>query len=490
MKVTLTVIAGPGKGRLVEFSEPRGFVIGRAEDADYRLPEDDLYVGRRHAYLEVCPPNCRVRDLGSTNPLLVNEKPVEEVDLKPGDILELGFTRFEVSVGGEALPLPEVQCLRCGRIIDVQPNEAAPDLCGPCASAHRSAVAAAPPAPRGLAACIHCKADLSEQADHDGRAKELNEIAVYSCEKCLSFEDKVRGKSIGEYALLRHLGEGGMGVVYLAHHSPTGRLVAVKQIKGLKDEMSRKRFERESRIAQSLVHKHVVRCLHTGAHANGPFIVTEYVPGGNLEDLLEKAGGKLQPKRAVSLMIQLLDAVEFLHQRQIVHRDIKPPNMLLREQDRLELTDFGLAKRYNEAGGYTSLNQCMGTLMYTPPEQVKNAKDVREPADIYSIGVTLYYLLTGKYTFDFPTAKEIDEVMKQDPGKWKSPEEALKWIMRINRIKHPFSIILTDDPTPIRTRDSSIPKRLAEVVDKAVRKDMGERYQSAAAFRTALTEVI
>lgn len=115
MRVALTVVAGPGRGRVVEFSEPRGFVIGRAEDADYRLPEDDLYVGRRHAYLEICPPNCRVRDIGQTNPLLVNNKEVVETDLNHGDILELGYTRFEVSVTVVAPPLPDVKCLKCGR---------------------------------------------------------------------------------------------------------------------------------------------------------------------------------------------------------------------------------------------------------------------------------------------------------------------------------------------------------------------------------------
>ena len=490
MKVTLTVVAGPGRGTVREFSEPRGFIIGRAEDADYCLPKDDGYVDRRHAYLEICPPNCRVRDIGNTNPLAVNGKEVQEADLRHGDILELGYTRFQIAVAGVVQPLPEVKCLKCGRVIDVRSDEAPPELCGSCAVARKSALAAAPPAPKGLAKCMHCHVDLSDRANSDGRAEELAGIVEYSCEKCLRPQDAVRGTSIGEYALLQKLGEGGMGVVYLVHHSTTGRVLALKQIKGLKDELSRKRFERESRIAQSLVHQNIVRCLHTGAHADGPFLVTEYVPGGDLDRLVRKAGGKLPVERAAGIIQQLLDAVDFLHQQQTIHRDIKPPNMLILEPERLKLTDFGLAKRINEAGGITSLNQAMGTLMYMPPEQVENAKGVREPADLYAIGVTFYYLVTGKYTFDFPTEREVEEVMKQDPEKWKSPKEALGWIMRANRIKHPFNIILNETPTPIRDRDDSIPKRVADVVDKAVKKEIGERYQSAAEFRTALSGAI
>jgi serine/threonine-protein kinase len=190
------------------------------------------------------------------------------------------------------------------------------------------------------------------------------------------------------------------------------------------------------------------------------------------------------------MVLQLLEAADFLHQQKTVHRDIKPPNLLIREPDHVRLTDFGLAKRYNEAGGLTSLNQGMGTLMYMSPEQVQNVRDAREPADLYSIGVTLYYLLTGKYTFDFPTQRDVEEVMKQDPKKFKSHKEALAWLMRANRIQHPFNIILTDEPTSIRNREASIPKRLADVVDKAVKKEIGERYRSAAEFRAALNGAI
>lgn len=496
MKVALTVIAGPGVGTVMEFSEPRGFIIGRAEDADFRLPENDLYVSRHHAYLEVCPPNCRIRDLGATNPPLLNGQPVQEADLREGDTLELGYTHFKVSVNGGQEPLPPAHCLNCGEQIEVPSEGNVPELCGPCTSARLSAPVS--PKLKQIARCTSCPTDLSGKANTDGRAAELEGIVAYCCEECLPKwrDDSVRDASIADFNLVRRLGEGGMGVVYLAHHSPTGRLVALKQVKGLCDTNAVHRFERESRIIQSLVHENVVRYLHTGTHKDGPFVVTEFVEGGDAEKLVQSAGGKLSCNDAVHIIGKVLDGVGYLHQREIIHRDIKPQNILIRMSEqksyKVKLTDFGLAKCYGRAGGtrITRKNIGMGTLMYMPPEQVNDATGVREPADLYAVGVTLYYLLTGRYSFDFPTNKDIEELMNEDPEKWKSPQEALGWIMRVNRVKHPFKIILSGTPVPVRDRNASIPKRLAEVVDKAVQRDPRARYQSAAEFQAALKEFV
>jgi serine/threonine-protein kinase len=128
--------------------------------------------------------------------------------------------------------------------------------------------------------------------------------------------------------------------------------------------------------------------------------------------------------------------------------------------------------------------------MFMSPEQVRNAGEVREPADIYAAGVTLYYLLTGQYSFDFPTPAEILAFQKQKPDLWKKPREALRILMQLRRIMHPFQIILSEEPIPIQQRNPSIPHTLAAVVDRAVRKEARERFQSAAEFRSALRQAM
>ena len=147
---------------------------------------------------------------------------------------------------------------------------------------------------------------------------------------------------------------------------------------------------------------------------------------------------------------------------------------------------------YARAGGtrITKPKIGMGGLMFMSPEQVHDVASVREPADVYSVGVTFYHLLTGQYTFNFPTPAEVQEFQKKEWGKWKSLEEALRALMQLQRIMHPFNIILSEEPVPIRQRDPSISRELAEIVDRAVRKDPKARFQSAAEFCSVLQQAM
>src|SRR5207249_908336 len=117
--------------------------------------------------------------------------------------------------------------------------------------------------------------------------------------------------------------------------------------------------------------------------------------------------------------------------------------------------------------------------------QVRNAGEAREPADTYAVGVILYYLLTGKYSFEFPTPAEI-RAFQEKARAFRTPDEAVREIMRLDRARHPFQIILSEDPIPVLERDPSLPIELAAVVDRAVRKDPLKRYQSATEFRAEL----
>jgi serine/threonine protein kinase len=222
----------------------------------------------------------------------------------------------------------------------------------------------------------------------------------------------------------------------------------------------------------------------------------EYVAGGSLQDLVSAAKGRLQPAEAVALIGQALDGLAYIHAQSIIHRDIKPQNILVRRHQEsgrpgdctAKLADFGLAVSYARAGGtrLTKAGSRFGTLMFMPPEQIRDAASVREPADTYAVGVTLYYLLTGQYPYNFPAPAEIQAFQQQNRKLWDRPEEAIQALMQLRRIMHPFHIILDETPIPIRQRDPSIPELLATVVDRAVRKPIAERFQTAEEFRRVL----
>ncbi len=491
MKVILEVISGPGAGRSIEFSKPRGFLIGRAKDADFQIP-DDPYVSRRHVYLEIAPPVCRLTDLTSSgetahNAPHINGQPSTRAELKDGDVIELGFTRLRTRIALE-VKARAGRCRGCGQPVELLVDEADPADCPACPrkkEAPRTAVAAR---------CRACQTDLTAPANSDGRARALAGVAVYSCEKCLPAADRHAGVSVGGYEIRKMLGEGGMGSVFLIYQRPARRLFTLKRMKSLKDGLLVKRFEREIRLLRSLAHGNVVGFVDTGVDQGVPYLVTEYVPDGDLEGFLASAGGVLPPRQVVPLIRDVLKGVEYLHSRKMIHRDIKPPNILLRRDGALvtpKLADFGLAKAYAEAGGtaLTSPGTGMGTLMFMPPEQIRDVAKAREPADLYSVGVTLYYLLTGKYPFDFPTPADVLCFARDNPGKARSPEGFLQALAALKRLQHPYMIILSEEPIPVGKRNPALPARLAEVVDRSVRKDPAMRFQSAAAFRKSLPDL-
>jgi tRNA A-37 threonylcarbamoyl transferase component Bud32 len=488
IRVTLTVIKGPGEGRSIDFTTPRSFLIGRAKDADFQIP-DDPYVSRRHVYLEIAPPVCRLTDLTASgdavrNPPSVNGKPTAAAELHDGDVIELGYTQIRVSIAVQ-VEKRAGQCRGCGRKIELLRDEPDPERCPDCPEKKQ------PLPPAFKAVCHKCQTDLSAQANSDGKAGALGETAVYCCEKCLPAADRHAGGTVGGYEIRRMLGEGGMGAVYLVRHRPTSRLFTVKKIKDLTQPDLVKRFHREVQVLRGLSHKNVVGYIDTGILNGAPYLVAEYVPDGDLEARLAAAGGKMQPQQALPLIRETLAALEYLHSKKIIHRDIKPPNILLRRNgavDTPKLCDFGLAKPYAQAGGtaLTKPQTGLGTLMFMPPEQIRDAANVRETADLYSVGVTLYYLLTGKYPYDFPTPADVLVFARDNPGRARSPEGFLQALLQMQRFQHPHLIILSEEPKPIRQRNASVPAKLAEVVDRAVRKDPSKRFQSAAGFRKAL----
>ena len=229
-------------------------------------------------------------------------------------------------------------------------------------------------------------------------------------------------RRLPDLELLELLGRGGMGFVYRARQTSLDRDVALKVVAPDADRQTdfTERFAREARALARLSHPNIV-AVH-GHGQNGPicWLVMEYVDGSSLRDVM--AAGKLEPKEALALVPKICDALQYAHDRGVVHRDIKPENILLDREGSVKIADFGLAKLVGTPAALVSLTgsqQVLGTLRYMAPEQLDRPLEVDHRADIYSLGVVIYEMLTSEIPmgrFDPPSlrssaSREVDEVV-------------------------------------------------------------------------------
>ena len=205
-----------------------------------------------------------------------------------------------------------------------------------------------------------------------------------------------------------------MAGVYLAHDDELDRPVAIKLLAGhLTDDPDlRERFVREAQVAARLSHPNIVQVFDAGEEDGRPFIVMEYVPGLTLGEVLESRG-KLEPARTVDIALQVCGALELAHSSGLVHRDIKPQNLLLRDDGTVKIADFGIAWAA-EATKLTQIGSVLGTAAYLAPEQA-TGEPVTAAADIYSLGVVLYELLTGRTPYSFQSLAELVVKQREQP---------------------------------------------------------------------------
>jgi eukaryotic-like serine/threonine-protein kinase len=259
----------------------------------------------------------------------------------------------------------------------------------------------------------------------------------------------------GRYRVEEVLGRGGMASVYLARDAELERPVAVKVLaEHLADQPDfRDRFLREARLAAQLSHPNVVQVFDVGEEDGKPFIVMECVEGSTLADEL-KERGRLEPEEVVDLALQICGGLEHAHTTRLVHRDIKPQNLLLRPDGTVKIADFGIA-RAAETTRLTQIGSVLGTAAYLAPEQALG-EEVTASADIYSLGCVLYELLTGRTPYVFQTLPEL--VVKHR-------EEAIE---------------------PLREVRPEIPERLEAAIMHALARNPEYRPESAAAFAEEL----
>jgi eukaryotic-like serine/threonine-protein kinase len=224
---------------------------------------------------------------------------------------------------------------------------------------------------------------------------------------------KARTTSLGDgrYRLERPLGHGGMATVYLARDEELDRPVAIKVLAEhlAGDAAFRDRFLREARLAARLSHPNVVSVYDAGESEDGrPFIVMEYVPGMTLAEV-----GRLAPDEAVGLVVQACHGLAHAHEAGLVHRDVKPQNLLLRDDGVLKVADFGIA-RAAETTALTQIGTVLGTAAYLSPEQALG-EEVTPATDVYALGAVLYELLTGRPPYAFDSLADLAAKQREEP---------------------------------------------------------------------------
>jgi hypothetical protein len=268
-----------------------------------------------------------------------------------------------------------------------------------------------------------------------------------------------RPRTIGGYELLGEPLGGGMGDVFRARHAATGRVVALKMIRGdlLADRVLLDRFRAEAQAVAAIRHPHVVRLIEYGEHAGAPYLALEYLPGGTLADRL-RAGGRMPPAAAAGLVAKVASAVQVGHDLGIVHRDLKPGNILFDEAGEPRVVDFGLAKW---AGfDLTRSGATMGTPRYMAPEQADGSGAVTAATDVWALGVMLFECLTGARAFAGDTVEEV------------------------------MANVLAARPSAFPPQDPPVPDALRLVCERCLRKRPAERYPSAAALAAVLTTYV
>jgi serine/threonine-protein kinase len=268
----------------------------------------------------------------------------------------------------------------------------------------------------------------------------------------------------GKYRIEKVVGEGGMGVVFAAHHLTLDQRVAVKVllVDAAQGEEVVERFVREAQAAARVQSDHVVRIMDAGSLDNGlPFLVMERLEGCDLEDLLSLRG-PLPLTDVCDYVLQVLAALGKAHAAGIVHRDLKPANLFLHTCDEgtslVKVLDFGISKQASERVRWKELTgqACLGTPPYMSPEQLRSSKNVDARADLWSLGVVMYELLTGKLPFDGDGPGEI------------------------------FAAILEKNPLPLTSHRTDVPDALSAIVTRALQRLPDARFAHAGEFAVAL----
>jgi len=285
-----------------------------------------------------------------------------------------------------------------------------------------------------------------------------NRLTPYQARKLLA--GATRGFFLGGYRILRPLGEGGMGKVYLAARDGVDDWVAIKVLppkKAAEEEQALLRFQRETDLSRRVHHPNLARTLDAGREGDVHYMVMEYIPGESLYDAVKgERGGPLRVPDAARLFLKVIDGLDAAHAAGLVHRDVKPSNIMLTPEGDAKVLDLGLARAAGEETPLTRPNLVVGTLDYASPEQLTDAAAADRRSDLYSLGCTIYFTLAARPPFE--GGDIINKIFKQR----------------------------MEDPEPLERVARGVPSAFAAIVRKLMAKDPDHRYQNCGELRADL----
>lgn len=443
------------------FDDRSTCVIGRALDCNILLPDDQAHstISRYHCLLDINPPEICIRDFGSLNGTYVNGNKIGQraAELDIAKAHQMIYPEFDLN-DGDQIKIGET-------VFQVLKEDGPQNNMGKSAPANKQ------------------QGNLKDEDPLDRIKLALNK-ADQGNEELIS----IKG-----YKIEKELGRGSMGAVYLASREGPDNLDDNPEILSTKVALkvllprvenkpkAQQQFIRETKNTRLLNHKNIVSVHDIGYSDNTYFYTTEYCEAGSVAELIKKKGGKLPLFMALKILLQVLEGLHYAHTVKVpsvvlangkttssvglVHRDLKPGNLLLTEVDglmRVKIADFGLAKAFDTAGlsGRTATGVSAGTPFFMPRQQVINFKLAKPEVDVWASAASFYKMVTGKFPRNY--TRETD----------------------------PWLTTLKTMPVPIREREPSIPKSLANVIDTALRDQPEIVYKNAEDFKEEILKVI
>lgn len=524
MLVELRVVRGPRAGDTIALQDGQSLVLGRGSQVSYRI--QDPSISRRHCQIVNTPGGIILSDLGSSNGTYVNGQRVTSVIINPGDSVVIGQNEvsmpslsgrypqpvthpgFGAGMGAPLMPdpgvpgappplpplpgavapgsgfvnqgqpmmpgvMPDAGSVRAGSGghpavggvgVPGQPQSGGVQVgSGAYAAVGSGGQPAVVPGGQAAGVCEKCGRGISSAELADGLARVSHAgTRGYLCPQCWGAFDFEPEMVMG-YRIDRKLGAGSFGSVFRATSTTDGAVVALKTIRPefVGNEKDLKRFFREAETTQVLQHDNIMKIYDFGVSGETCYIAMEFIDGKALHDIIAERG-QMDVREAVAITSQIADGLQHAFERGVVHRDVKPENVLINTANVAKLVDFGLAKCFRTSGqsGLTAFGEGLGTLAYMPPEQIDNALMADQRADVYSLGASLYHMLSGRRPYEEKTTRSF--IMK----------------------------ILKSAPPPIQSLNGQIPDSVVAVIDKAMAKEPDGRFKTPGDFKQALDQIL